>query len=68
MHFVFITGGVASSLGKGIASASLATLLKSRKFKEAKTYKLKNSDRTFRPDQNRKTGETSVEHFDASCN
>ena len=33
MHFVFITGGVASSLGKGIASASLATLLKSRKFK-----------------------------------
>ncbi len=33
MHFVFITGGVASSLGKGIASASLATLLKSRNFK-----------------------------------
>ena len=33
MHFVFITGGVASSLGKGIASAALATLLKSRKFK-----------------------------------
>ena len=33
MHFVFIKGGVASSLGKGIASASLATLLKSRKFK-----------------------------------
>ena len=33
MHFVFITGGVASSLGKGIASASLATLLKIRKFK-----------------------------------
>ncbi len=33
MHFVFITGGVASSLGKGIASAAIATLLKSRKFK-----------------------------------
>ena len=33
MHYVFITGGVASSLGKGIASASIATLLKSRKFK-----------------------------------
>ena len=33
MHFVFITGGVASSLGKGIASASLAALLKSRNFK-----------------------------------
>ncbi len=33
MHYVFITGGVASSLGKGIASAALATLLKSRKFK-----------------------------------
>ena len=33
MHYVFITGGVASSLGKGIASASLATLLLSRNFK-----------------------------------
>ena len=33
MHFVFITGGVASSLGKGLASASLASLLQSRKFK-----------------------------------
>ncbi|MBC60866.1 MAG: CTP synthetase [Zetaproteobacteria bacterium] len=33
MHFVFITGGVASSLGKGIASAALATLLKSRNFR-----------------------------------
>ncbi len=33
MHFVFITGGVASSLGKGIASAAIAALLKSRKFK-----------------------------------
>tara|TARA_B100001057_G_scaffold495650_1_gene595194 strand:+ start:1096 stop:2709 length:1614 start_codon:yes stop_codon:yes gene_type:complete len=33
MHYVFITGGVASSLGKGIASAVLAALLKSRKFK-----------------------------------
>ena len=33
MHFVFITGGVSSSLGKGLASASLASLLQSRKFK-----------------------------------
>ena len=33
MHYVFITGGVASSLGKGIASASLASLLQLRKFK-----------------------------------
>ena len=33
MHFVFITGGVASSLGKGLASASLASLLQSRNFK-----------------------------------
>lgn len=32
MHFVFITGGVASSLGKGLASASLASLLQLRKF------------------------------------
>ncbi|HAY45017.1 MAG TPA: CTP synthetase, partial [Gammaproteobacteria bacterium] len=28
--FVFVTGGVVSSLGKGIASASLAALLESR--------------------------------------
>ena len=33
MHYVFITGGVASSLGKGLASASLASLLQLRKFK-----------------------------------
>ncbi len=33
MHYVFITGGVASSLGKGIASAAIAALLKSRKFR-----------------------------------
>jgi len=33
MHFVFITGGVTSSLGKGLASASLASLLQLRKFK-----------------------------------
>ena len=26
--FIFITGGVLSSLGKGIAAASIATLLK----------------------------------------
>ena len=32
MHYVFITGGVASSLGKGLASASLASLLQLRKF------------------------------------
>ncbi len=29
-HFVFITGGVVSSLGKGIASASLGAILESR--------------------------------------
>ncbi len=33
MHFVFITGGVSSSLGKGLAAASLASLLQLRKFK-----------------------------------
>ena len=33
MHYVFITGGVASSLGKGIASAALACLLQQRNFK-----------------------------------
>ena len=33
MHFVFITGGVSSSLGKGLASAALASLLQLRNFK-----------------------------------
>lgn len=32
-RFIFVTGGVLSSLGKGIASASIATLLQSRGFK-----------------------------------
>ncbi|KKB96673.1 CTP synthase [Candidatus Arcanobacter lacustris] len=32
-RFIFITGGVVSSLGKGLASASLAALLKARGFK-----------------------------------
>ena len=33
MHFVFITGGVSSSLGKGLASAVLGSLLQLRNFK-----------------------------------
>ncbi|MCK5094939.1 MAG: CTP synthase, partial [Spirochaetes bacterium] len=31
--FIFITGGVCSSLGKGIAASSLGCLLESRGFK-----------------------------------
>ncbi len=31
--YVFITGGVVSSLGKGVTSASLALLLKSRGYR-----------------------------------
>ena len=31
--FIFITGGVVSSLGKGLASASLASILQARGFK-----------------------------------
>ena len=31
--YVFVTGGVVSSLGKGIAAASLAAILESRKLK-----------------------------------
>ena len=31
--FIFITGGVVSSLGKGLASAALGTLLQSRGYK-----------------------------------
>jgi len=33
MHFLFITGGVSSSLGKGLSSASLALLLQRNGFK-----------------------------------
>ena len=33
MHYVFITGGVSSSLGKGLASATLASPLQLRNFK-----------------------------------
>ena len=32
-RFIFITGGVVSSLGKGLASAALATLLQARGFR-----------------------------------
>jgi CTP synthase len=32
-RFIFITGGVVSSLGKGLASASLAALLQERGYK-----------------------------------
>jgi len=32
-RFVFITGGVVSSLGKGIASAALAALLQARGYR-----------------------------------
>ena len=31
--FIFITGGVVSSLGKGVAAATLATLLQARGYK-----------------------------------
>ena len=34
-RYVFVTGGVVSSLGKGIAAASLAALLESRDLKVA---------------------------------
>jgi CTP synthase len=32
-RFIFITGGVVSSLGKGLASASLSALLQARGYK-----------------------------------
>ena len=38
--FVFVTGGVLSSLGKGIAAASLGALLEARFFPQG-TYFLK---------------------------
>jgi len=33
--YIFVTGGVVSSLGKGIAAASLGSILESRKIKVA---------------------------------
>jgi len=33
VRYIFVTGGVVSSLGKGIASASIATLLQSRGYR-----------------------------------
>ena len=33
VKFIFITGGVVSSLGKGLASASLGALLQARGYK-----------------------------------
>ena len=35
VKYVFISGGVTSSLGKGLSSASIATLLESRGLKVA---------------------------------
>ena len=35
MKFIFLTGGVVSSLGKGLTAASLGTLLESRGLKVA---------------------------------
>jgi len=32
-HYVFVTGGVVSGLGKGITAASLGTLLKARGYR-----------------------------------
>ena len=32
-HFIFVTGGVVSSLGKGISAASVAALLEARGLK-----------------------------------
>jgi hypothetical protein len=37
--FVFVTGGVVSSLGKGIAAASLAAILESRRSEERRVGK-----------------------------
>jgi len=36
--YIFVTGGVTSSLGKGIISASLAKLLQARGFRARKTF------------------------------
>ena len=42
-RYIFVTGGVVSSLGKGLSSASLAYLLQSRGFKvRINTFQFKN--------------------------
>ncbi|MFV9890196.1 hypothetical protein, partial [Rickettsia conorii] len=33
VHFIFVTGGVVSSLGKGLTAASLAMLLQAKGFR-----------------------------------
>ena len=39
-RYVFITGGVVSSLGKGLASAALGALLQARGYKDADIRKI----------------------------
>ena len=46
-QYIFITGGVASSLGKGLTSAALGALLKSRCF----NVKIKKLDPYLNVDQ-----------------
>ena len=39
-RYIFITGGVVSSLGKGLASAALGALLQARGYKEEDLKKI----------------------------
>ena len=50
-RFVFITGGVVSSLGKGIASAALGALLQARGFSRAAAQARPLSERRSRHDE-----------------
>ena len=62
MKFIFVSGGVVSGLGKGVVTASLAFLLKSRGFKvtPAKVDMYFNVDAgTLRPQEH---GEVFVTH------
>ena len=67
MKYIFVSGGVVSGLGKGITSASLAFLLKSRGYKvtNTKVDMYFNVDAgTLRPQEH---GETFVTHDGMEC-
>jgi len=49
--FVFVTGGVLSSLGKGLASASIGSLLESRGFSQVSRYSVLAKDLLARAQQ-----------------
>ena len=46
--YIFVTGGVVSSLGKGIAAASIGRLLKERGLRPERNYEVREAGTTYR--------------------